>query len=221
MRRFVSLQFYELAPPDSSQNAHSKEIAAKSAQISTLENAVNTLSSDKNAFFHQLQLRQAELESSQMHAENLQSQNTELQYQLREMNDRLGLLREELAESRREQEIKKPDEVISAQEMACLLAAAEIKYETRIVDLRSNLSVMEKERSESEIEWSRRLREKTREMETLKLLIDSSSKVGEQNDEVLGSLKEENRRLEEEVQLRSSEIASLRSQIVQIKQAEV
>jgi hypothetical protein len=203
------------------QSTHSKELVTKNNQISTLEGSANTLSNDKTALFYQLQLRQAELESSQTHAENLQSQNTELQYQLREIADRLGLLQEELVESRREQEIRKPENVISAQEMAYLLTAAEKKYEVKIVDLRSIISAMERERNDSEVEWSRRVREKTGEIDALKLLVDSSSKIGFQNDEALEALREDNGRLGEEVFLRLSEIAALRSQIEQIKQAEV
>jgi chromosome segregation ATPase len=168
-----------------------------------------------------LQLRQAELESSQSHAESLQSQNTELQYQLRESKNLLALLNEELAEARRDQESKMRENATSVQDVARLLSAAEAKHEARIAEFKTNLSIMERERNDGEAEWSRKLREKTRELENVKTLVESTSKTGLQNEEVVTELKEEVERLGAEIQLRLKEIAALQSQIEQGKDAEV
>lgn len=77
------------------QSTYAKEFGAKSSQITTLENSLNNVTRYKNAFFEQLQLRQAELESAQAHLESIQHQNTEFSFQSREANDRVALLKEE------------------------------------------------------------------------------------------------------------------------------
>ena len=216
-----SCTFFLSTSSSSIQSAHSKELDVKNTQISALENSVNTLSKDKNAFFFQLQLRQAELESSQAHSDSLQSQNTEVQYQLRESKDRLALLNEELAEVRREQETKIRGNLTSAQDVARLLSAAEAKYESKLTDLKANFGTLERERNECEVEWSRKLREKTRELENMKHLVESTSNFTVQNEEVVMELREEIGRLGEEIQLRLKEITALQLQTEQMKGAEV
>ena len=181
----------------------------------------NTLSRDKNSFFDQLQLRQAELESSQYHLDSLQSQNTELQYQLREAKDRLVLVNEELSDARREQDAKSQGPITSAEDVARLLSAAQAKYESKIGDLKKNLDTIERERNEGEAEWSRKLREKAREADDLKRTLDISAKNWEQKESIIKELKEENERFREEVGLYQAQASDLHVLSDKVKEVEV
>jgi DNA repair exonuclease SbcCD ATPase subunit len=179
------------------------------------------LSRDKNIFFDQLQQRQAELESSQYHLESLQSQNTELQYQLREANDRLALLSEELLDARREQDAKSQGPTTSAEDVARLLSASQVKYESRIGDLKRNLDTMERERNEGEAEWSRKLREKSRETDDLRRASEMSAKAWEQKEYIIKELKAEKGRLLEEISMYRTQVSDFQILSNKMKDVEV
>ncbi|KII93210.1 hypothetical protein PLICRDRAFT_35393 [Plicaturopsis crispa FD-325 SS-3] len=199
--------------------AHTKELSSKNAQVSALENSVTTLSREKNAIFDQLQLRQAELESSQSHLDSLQTQNTELQYQLRETSERLALLHEEIADARREHEHDAQPRT-SPEDVARLLSAAEAKYEARIAELRRDLGKVERERTESEAEWSRKLKEKAREMDELRRAAESSVKTQENREGALAGLREEIERLQNEVRLQRKREVELQAQSDKVQDVE-
>lgn len=192
------------------KHAHAKELSSKTVLISTLENSLNNVTRDKNSFFDELQLRQAEVESAQSHLESLQSQNTELQYQLRETNDRCTLLKDELAEVRREHENRSREPLISAGEVARLLSAAEVKYESKISDLKRNLRALEKERSDGEAEWSRKLRDKVREVDQLKKEVGSAANTREHEEEAVAGMRAEINRLQDESRLLHDQLSQLR-----------
>ncbi|KAF8203594.1 peroxisomal membrane anchor protein conserved region-domain-containing protein [Pholiota molesta] len=175
----------------SAKATHTKELSQKSSQIATLENSLNNVTRDKNAFFDQLQLRQAELESAQAHLESIQHQNTEFQFQLREANDRVALLKEECAELLREQESRSRDPVTSADDVARMVSATETKYEAKLSEMKRNLAILEKERHESEADWSRKLKEKVKELDDLKRVLGSAAKTREADENIVANLKSE------------------------------
>lgn len=190
----------------------SKELASKDAQISTLEKSINALSNDKNNLFEQMQLRQAESESLQSHLESLQSQNAELQFQLREANDRVALLSENLAEARHEQDAKAQAPLASSEEVARLLSATQSKYETKLADMRRDLLATEKERNDAEADWSRKLREKTREADELKRVLASSAKTREESQANVDGLASQIDQLKQEIQQYKRQIVELQHQ---------
>jgi len=184
------------------QSSHAKELASKNSQISTLENSLNGVTRDKNVFFEQLQIKQAETESAQSHLESLQHQNAELEFQLREANDRLALLREEYADYQREQEAATAREsVTSAADVAQMIAATSAKYEARLAEQQRNIGVLEKERSESEANWARKLKEKVRELDELKRVLGSAAKSKEEDVSMVERLKADLGRAREEVRI--------------------
>ena len=193
----------------------------KNSQITSLENSVNALSREKNTIFDQLQLRQAELESSQFHLSSLQSQNTELQYQLRECQDHISAVNEELAEARREQDNNVRAPTTSAEDMARLLSAAEAKHESKLAEVRRNLTVVEKERNDSESDWSRKLREKIRETDELKRVLQSFSITQDEKEGVVGTLQGEVDRFREEATSYQRQLSSLQLRVDSIKDIEV
>jgi len=182
---------------------------------------LNNVTRDKNAFFDQLQLRQAEVESAQSHLESLESQNTELQYQLRETNDRYTLLMDDLAEVRREYESRSREPLTSASEVARLLSATEAKYESKISDLKRNLRTLEKERSDGEAEWSRKLRDKVREVDHLKKEVGSAASTREHGEGAVLGLKAEIERLEHESRLLHDQLSQLRLRDSNVRDIEV
>ncbi|RXW23492.1 hypothetical protein EST38_g2394, partial [Candolleomyces aberdarensis] len=204
------------------KSSHSKELAAKSSQISTLENSLNNVTRDKNVFFEQLQVKQAETESAQSHLENLQHQNTELEYQLHEANDRLGLIREEYSDYQREQEARAREPVTSASDIAQMVSATESKYELRLAEMKRSVTVLEKERSESEANWSRKLKEKVKELEELKAVLGSAAKSREQDINVVEQLKADLGRAREEVRILKEQlldVPALQDKIQDLKRA--
>ncbi|THH20641.1 hypothetical protein EW146_g766 [Bondarzewia mesenterica] len=202
------------------KSSHDRIVDAKNGRIVALENSVQSLSAEKDSLFDQLQLRQGELESSQSHLEVLQSQTTELQYQLRECNDRISLLTEELAEVRRDQELKARGSSSSAEEVARLLSSAEAKYEAKIFDFRRKLSAVEAERSEIEAEWSRKLEEKAKEADRLRGAIDFSARNQQVKEDVVGELKAEIEKLKEEVRVSRVQTAQIQAEAEQATHAE-
>lgn len=201
---------------------YTKELDVRNVRISNLESSVKALSGEKDEIFDQLQLRQAELESSQSHLESLQSQCAELQHQLREANDRIGLLNEELIEMRQEQEIQvRSPGGSSAEEVSRMLAAAETKYETRISELRRRLSIVERERDEGEADWSRKLLEKSKEVEALKNVLNRSSRSQEEEEEGLNKLKEDLQELREQNTVLQTRVSDLLSRIENMTETEV
>ena len=185
-----------------------------------MESSLNNATRDKNIFFDQLQLRQAEVESAQSHLESLEHQNTELQFQLRESNDRLALLREECAELAREQECRVRDPINSADEIARMVSVTEAKYEAKLAELKRNLAITEKERYESDVDWSRKLKEKVKDLEDLKRVLGSATKTRESDENVVAELKAQLSEAQGTIrtlQRQNSELPLLRDQIQELE----
>lgn len=126
-------------------------------------------------------MRAAELESSQSHLQALQSKTTELQFQLRESSERFAVTLEELTELR--ETLPSSSATTSAEEVTRLLVETEGKYEGRLSELRHRIRSLEKERAESEEEWSRNLSEKTKELDRLRRDLGLKAKETNENAE--------------------------------------
>ncbi|KAF8585573.1 hypothetical protein K439DRAFT_1409943 [Ramaria rubella] len=207
--------------------AHTKELAAKTSRVTSLEAAMRTLSQEKDDIFDQLQLRQAELESSQSHLESVEAQTTELQYQLREAHDRVEILMEELTEAKgiiaNGQSLGS-----STEELARILAETEGKYEARISDLRSKMRASEKERQEAEDEWSKNLQERSRELERLRGLIDGKDREYAESirgkaemEERIATLEGDKRKLKAQTETEKGILLGLQRDIDWLRGAEV
>ncbi|KAH0590647.1 hypothetical protein H2248_000777 [Termitomyces sp. 'cryptogamus'] len=205
---------------DLTKSAHVQETSDKEAQIRSLQQSLALVTKDKNSFFDDLQLRQAELESAQSHLEGLESQNTEYQYQLRELGDRYTLLKDDFTEVQRELEARSREPAISSNEIDRLLSAAESKYELRLFDLKKNLEAVERERNDSDVEWSRKLRDKTREVEDLKRLTSMVAQMEEQHEETVAGLRANITALEGEHRLLSEQLQELRQTNTSVRESE-
>ena len=111
--------------------------------------------------------------------------------------DRIALLNDELADARRDQELKLQGSGPSPEEVTRIISASEAKHEARIADLRRQLTAAERERDEGEIEWSRKLAVKAREIEALKSYVNASTKNREEEEGNIAGLKEEIEKLRE------------------------
>lgn len=165
-------------------------------------------------------MRQAELESSTTHMETLQSQTTEYQYQIRELGDRVTLLEGELADAQREANPANGTGM-SAEEVACLISAAEAKYETRLAELRGQLEAIEKERNEADAEWNSKVAAKASEVEELKKVVGKSQKSEVDHEVVEEKLKGEIAALKEEVRGYQRQQIEFQIQVERIKESEV
>ena len=150
----------------------------------------------------------------------MQHQNTEFQFQLREANDRLALLKEEYAELLRESESRSREPTTSPDEIARMVSAAEAKYESRISEMKRNISVLEKERSESEADWSRKLKEKVKELDDIKRILGSAARTRENEENMVANLKEELAKAQEAnkaLQRETAELPILREQLLELE----
>ncbi|THV04873.1 hypothetical protein K435DRAFT_648447 [Dendrothele bispora CBS 962.96] len=200
------------------KSVHTKAINAKTSRISQLETSLEVLTRDKNSYFDQLQLRQAEYESSQEQVELLRNQNAEMQHQIREYADQFALLKEELHEAQREQ--GRPVVSPSSEDTARLMSAVEARYEAKLADLKRVLQNVEKERGESDTEWARVLREKKREVEELKQMLGSATRSKEQDEDVVGDLKTQISSLQAAIQSKESQISRVSAELAQVKDVE-
>ncbi|KAF9015231.1 hypothetical protein BDQ17DRAFT_27335 [Cyathus striatus] len=203
------------------ESLHTRAISNKELQISSLEASLKSVTRDKNSYFDQLQLCQGELESARVQVESLSHQNNELRFQLRETADRLGMVKEELSDLRREQRSKSLQPIESPVDVAGLLSATEAKYESKVSELKRNLTLLEKERGDAEAEWSRKLVEKGKEIEDLKSIIGSTSKYRLEEEETTSQLKAQVSKAEERVKMLEEQVSRLPRLHSQLQEIEV
>ncbi|KAG6878377.1 hypothetical protein C0993_007559 [Termitomyces sp. T159_Od127] len=205
---------------DALKSAHTRKVSEQQDQIRSLQQSLGLVTKDKDTFFDDLQLRQAELESVQSHLEVLESQNTEYQYQLRELEDRYGLLKDDLAEVQRDLEVRSREPATSSSEIARILSVAESKYEAKLFDLKKNLEAVEKERNDSDADWSLKLRDKAREVEDLKRLVSMVAQTEERHEETVAGLKANITTLDSEYHLVLEQLQELRQTNVSVRESE-
>lgn len=178
------------------------------------------LTREKDRLFDELEMRQAELESSNTHLETLQSQTTEYQYQIRELTDRVALLEGELTDAQREANPAN-GAGMSAEEVARLISAAEVKYEARLAESRGQLEMIEKERNEADAEWSSKVSAKALEVEELKKVVGKSQKSEVDHEVVEEKLRGDIAALKEEMRVYQRQQVEFQRQVEKIKESEV
>jgi len=101
-----------------------------------------------------------------------------------------------------------------------MVSAAEAKYESRISEMKRNISVLEKERSESEADWSRKLKEKVKELDDIKRILGSAARTRENEENMVANLKEELAKAQEAnkaLQRETAELPILRAQLLELE----
>lgn len=165
-------------------------------------------------------MRQAEVESLQSHVESLQSGTSELQFQLRQATERIALLSDELSEARREEEYREHKSRNAAEESS-RVRSLEARYETKINQLTTQVSLLEKERDAVESDLSRVIQQRTQEIDVLKRRIeDSALSSGETQNEVAG-LKAEVAQLKQQISSYKSQFSLLEEQKDRTSELEV
>lgn len=101
------------------------------------------------------------------------------------------MVREEYSEFQRETESRSREPTLSAEEIARVVSAVEVKYEVKLAEIKRNILVLEQERHESEVDWSRKLTEKVRELEDLKKMLGSATRMRESEEKMVANLKTE------------------------------
>ena len=130
------------------------------------------------------------------------------------------MLKEEYAELLRESESRSREPTTSPDEIARMVSAAEAKYESRISEMKRNISVLEKERSESEADWSRKLKEKVKELDDIKRILGSAARTRENEENMVSNLKEELAKAKEAnkaLQRETAELPILREQLLELE----
>lgn len=121
-------------------------------------------------------------------------------------------MKENISELQREQELRSREPDTSAENIAHLLATTESKYEAKVAELKRINVALEKERNDSEAEWSCKLKVRGAEIEELKRLLGSSAKSQEEEEEVIA-------RLEMELEHKNEDIVRLERQLVDMSSA--
>ena len=98
---------------------------------------------------------------------------------------------------------------------------AETKFETRLAELRSQLTATERERDEVEAEWNRKLNDKVKEIDAIKRTIAKSTKLEGDEKERADTLKAEITRLQEELRLAQVVISDLKGEAGKVVDIEV
>ena len=130
------------------------------------------------------------------------------------------MLKEEYAELLRESESRSREPTTSPDEIARMVSAAEAKYESRISEMKRNISVLEKERSESEADWSRKLKEKVKELDDIKRILGSAARTRENEENMVANLREELAKAQEAnkaLQRETAELPILREQLLELE----
>ena len=120
----------------------------------------------------------------------------------------------------REQESRFRDTVTSPDEVARMVSATEAKYEARLAEMRRNVSILEKERYDSEADWSRKLKEKVKDLDDLKKVLGSATKTRQDDENIVAGLKEQLTQAEEKARtldLQASELPRLRAHIQELE----
>lgn len=102
-----------------------------------------------------------------------------------------------------------------------IISTMEAKYEAKLAEIKRNLVLVEKERTESEADWSRKLCGKSKETDELKMILQSSAKLREEKESTTGVLKGEIEKLTAEVQNHQRHASELQLQVDRMKDAEV
>ena len=105
--------------------------------------------------------------------------------------------------------------------MTRLLAAAELKHETKLSGLRRRLAEAERERDEGEARWSKTVKERAREVESLKAAINSSQKCKEEETEGVQALEQEIESLKSEIRSYQTQLKDLHAQLGKAAEVEV
>ncbi|KAG6381236.1 hypothetical protein JVT61DRAFT_5640 [Boletus reticuloceps] len=108
----------------------------------------------------------------------------------------------------------------STEETSQLASSIEAKYEAKLSELKKTLTTTEKERTEAEANWSRKLTEKTKETEDLKRMLQSSIQLRERDEDVTAGLKAEIEKLQAEARSQHGRLHELQSHIDAFKDAE-
>jgi chromosome segregation ATPase len=166
-------------------------------------------------------MRQAEFESSQSHLESLQAQTAELNYQLHESGERIALLTDELSEARRDQDGRAKGSAVSAEESARVLALTEARYEAKLADSRRRLQAAERERTDNEAEWARKLEEKMSELTQLRNTLEASARGKDEKEETVAQIRAESDRLKDEIMKYRDQVADLRREATRLEEADV
>ncbi|KAF8314976.1 hypothetical protein DL93DRAFT_2057737, partial [Clavulina sp. PMI_390] len=230
-RELAGKQSLYVAETANLKSSHAEEISAHTSRFAQLESSHRSVKDERDNLFDQLQLRQAEVESSQSHLESLQVQVNELNHLLRESNDRGSSLAEELLEAQRasaETSLLSPTGSISTSQVQASTASVERRYEAKLADLRARMATIERERTESEEEWSKNLSLRSREVERLRaelaardgqqsVELDRNAKANEER----GKLESELKRVLDEKLAMARDVAAMKASLESAKEAEV
>jgi FtsZ-binding cell division protein ZapB len=93
--------------------------------------------------------------------------------------------------------------------------------ENKIADLSKRLQSVEKERNDGEAEWSRKLEEKTKELDRLKQIAQSSDKMRADKDEAIAAARRESDQLRDEIRAQQERIATLIHEAEKVTEVEV
>lgn len=163
----------------------------------------------------------------------MEIQVNELNHLLRESNDRASTLAEELADAQRHSTNSgrlspSPSGQRDARQAAAAVAEVEHRYETKLADLRAQMATLERERTESEEEWSKNLTLRSRELERLRselaakdgqqhVQMDQSARASAERERLADELKA----VTDERQALTRELGALKASLELSKEAEV
>lgn len=70
-----------------------------------------------------------------------------------------------------------------------MVSATEAKYEAKLAEMKRNIAILEKERAEGEADWSKKLKEKVKDLDDVKRILGSAAKNREADENAVAGLK--------------------------------
>jgi hypothetical protein len=160
-------------PTDLAQASHAKDLASKSKHLNTLTESIKELNEEKRRQFELLQSRQEEIETAVVGKEVSEAKLKELSLEANEALERATLAEEALAEVKRELVQARSNrateiETSRGHDSPAALTEAKTKAESRLKQVRDELSKLERERIEMEEEHARQLRSQRAEIDRVR-----------------------------------------------------
>lgn len=101
-----------------------------------------------------------------------------------------------------------------------MVSATEAKYEAKLAEMKRNISILEKERAEGEADWSKKLKEKVKDLEDAKRILGSAARNREADENAVAALKADLAQAKEttqKLQRQVTELPLLREQIQELQ----
>lgn len=208
------------------QATHAKDLASKSKHLNTLTESIKELNEEKRRQFELLQSRQGEIETATSAKEVSEARLKEIALEAREAQERATLAEDALADVQRRLDDIQANQRSEQQpsvgsDSASILAKSRDQAESRLKELKGELSKLERERIDMEEEHGRQLRSQRSEVERVRTLLSEKDKEATSIETERKQAQDRIRVLEREREALSLNLADVQASLQTAREARV